>query len=66
VRIDPCAALIVIQREEIVARHHHPGVRGDRLARRDQLFHQRVAEQPDLRVRAEQLARCSTKAACQR
>src|SRR5471030_1035010 len=49
-RIEPCAAAVVIEREELVAGEDDAGVRGDGLARRDQLFHQRVAEQPDLRI----------------
>src|SRR5471032_2342504 len=52
-RIEPCAAAVVIEREELVAGEDDAGVRSDGLARRDQLFHQRVAEQPDLRVGAE-------------
>src|SRR5476649_250260 len=52
-RVEPCAAAVMIEAEEIIAGDDDAGVRGDGLARRDQLFHQRVAEQPDLRIGVE-------------
>ena len=53
--VDPGAPRVRRQRKISVADGDDAGVGADRLARRDQLFHQRVAEQPELGVAAERV-----------